>query len=321
MRGLSSASDGTCVGCEPVARMQCSNCRSVVSPSAPVTVIDFGPVSVARPWTNLHLAHLRDTGRRPPVSLSTTPCLKARSLSTSSVGSPKVTPQRGGVLRLVDHLGDVQQGLRRDAAAIQADAAGVLLLVDERDLHAQIGRVETRRHSRPVRRRGPASLMSCRCAISRCRDRRKGCSIASTTQRGSAWRRRRRSRDGRTTATAAASAAARTGRVCHTGSMPPRDTPRIATSGQLTIGVKSVPPMPPRFEMLMPPPLISSRVSLRSRAFSASCCSSTAICGDVLLVGVADHRHEQAVFGVHRDADVDVLLVDDARRARGRARR
>ena len=29
------------------------------------------------------------------------------------------------------------------------------------------------------------------------------------------------------------------------------------------------------------------------------------------VVGVADHRHEQAAIGVHGDADVDVLLVDD----------
>ena len=32
---------------------------------------------------------------------------------------------------------------------------------------------------------------------------------------------------------------------------------------------------------------------------------------DVLRVGVADHRHEQTAIGVDRDADVDVLLVDD----------
>ena len=31
----------------------------------------------------------------------------------------------------------------------------------------------------------------------------------------------------------------------------------------------------------------------------------------VLLVGVADHRHDQAVFQRHRDADVDLVVVDD----------
>ena len=32
---------------------------------------------------------------------------------------------------------------------------------------------------------------------------------------------------------------------------------------------------------------------------------------DVLLVDIADHRHEQAAIGVGGDSDVDVLLVDD----------
>ena len=32
---------------------------------------------------------------------------------------------------------------------------------------------------------------------------------------------------------------------------------------------------------------------------------------DVLLVDVANDRHQQAAIGVDRDADVDVLLVDD----------
>ena len=47
-----------------------------------------------------------------------------------------------GVLRFVEELGDVQQRLRRNAAAIQAHAAGVLLVVDERDLHAEVGGIE-----------------------------------------------------------------------------------------------------------------------------------------------------------------------------------
>ena len=90
IRGLSSASDGTRVGLEPVARMQCWNCSSV-SPPAPAIFIDCGPVSVARPWMNFTF-RIFATWPTPPVSLSTTPCLKARSLSRSSFGSPKVTP-------------------------------------------------------------------------------------------------------------------------------------------------------------------------------------------------------------------------------------
>ena len=47
----------------------------------------------------------------------------------------------------VEHLGDVQQRLRRNAAAIEADAARVLLGIDERDLHPEVGGIERRRVS------------------------------------------------------------------------------------------------------------------------------------------------------------------------------
>ena len=53
-----------------------------------------------------------------------------------------------GIFGLVNQFGDVQQGFRRDAAAVQADAAGDGLVVDERDVHAAIGRVERRRIAR-----------------------------------------------------------------------------------------------------------------------------------------------------------------------------
>ena len=49
------------------------------------------------------------------------------------------------LVRLMDDVGDVQQRLRRNAAAIEADAARILLGVDERDLHAEVGGIEGRR--------------------------------------------------------------------------------------------------------------------------------------------------------------------------------
>ncbi len=91
IRGLSIESEGIRVGCEPVARMQCSNCSEVAA-SLPAIVIEWGPVSVARPWRNFTLRSLA-TWPTPPVSLSTTPCLNDRSLSVSIFGSPNVTPQ------------------------------------------------------------------------------------------------------------------------------------------------------------------------------------------------------------------------------------
>ncbi len=43
------------------------------------------------------------------------------------------------LLRFLDQLGHVQQRFRRDAAAVEADSAGVRFWVDQRDGHAQIG--------------------------------------------------------------------------------------------------------------------------------------------------------------------------------------
>ena len=48
--------------------------RRRCSPAAPATFSDFGPVSVARPWTKFTLRSFA-IEPTPPVSLSTTPCL------------------------------------------------------------------------------------------------------------------------------------------------------------------------------------------------------------------------------------------------------
>ena len=45
----------------------------------------------------------------------------------------------GHFLRLVDHLGRVQQRLRRNAADIEADASERRALVDQNDLLAEVG--------------------------------------------------------------------------------------------------------------------------------------------------------------------------------------
>ena len=51
-----------------------------------------------------------------------------------------------------------------------------------------------------------------------------------------------------------------------TGFIEERDTPRMATSGALMIGVNAVPPIPPRLEIEMQPPWMSCGFSLPSRA-------------------------------------------------------
>ena len=94
----------------------------------------------------------------------------------------------------------------------------------------------------------------------------------------------------------------------HTGFIAALDTPRIATSGALMIGVNAVPPMPPRLEMVKPPPCMSAPGSLPARAFSDSRRQRARDLEDIFLVGVADDGHDQAVRRVRGEADVEVLL-------------
>src|SRR6185369_15850438 len=51
---------------------------------------------------------------------------------------PEIRRMRG----FADDVGDMQQRLRWNAAAVDADAARVLLRIDERDLHAAVGGVK-----------------------------------------------------------------------------------------------------------------------------------------------------------------------------------
>src|SRR5207249_6303379 len=54
------------------------------------------------------------------------------------------TPLRR-VSGIVDQFGNVQQGLRRNASAVDANTAGIEFGIDERDLQAEIGREKGRR--------------------------------------------------------------------------------------------------------------------------------------------------------------------------------
>ena len=300
----------------------------------------------------LHLSVLRQlpgAARQPRDDV----VLEVAQLARSIFGSPNSMPQAAACARLAEDLRDVQQRFRRDAAAIHADAAGIRFGIDERDAESEIrgekrGGVAARAAADDDELRGDHVR---RFVCSR-RHRRSheghdrllrdlpDAARTSSLQRQQE-RLLERLDDPAQEADAVRAvddavivgererqhhAAARTRRPrrstgCQTGSMRARETPRMATSGALTIGVKKLPPMPPRFEMLKQPPCISSSEIFRVRAFSASCDSSTEICDDVLRVGVANHRHEQATIGVHGDADVDVLLVDDLARRRCRSTR
>ena len=59
------------------------------------------------------------------------PAVDARSPSRSISGSPNEIPRARALLRLGDHARGVEQGLRRDAADVEAHAAEPLVALDE----------------------------------------------------------------------------------------------------------------------------------------------------------------------------------------------
>src|SRR5580698_3244184 len=65
--------------------------------------------------------------------------------------------------------------------------------------------------------------------------------------------------------------------LSYTGFRLDFDTPKMATSGALMMGVKDVPPMPPRLEMVNVPPCISVFFNFPARAFSDIAASTRAI--------------------------------------------
>ena len=86
-----------------------------------------------------HVALARPTCFRPPVSVAMTFSLRARMAARSIGGAAKRHAPVGQVPGLGHGLGHVQQGLRGDAAAQQADAAQPRFQIDQGDLHAQVG--------------------------------------------------------------------------------------------------------------------------------------------------------------------------------------
>ena len=95
-----------------------------------------------------------------------------------------------------------------------------------------------------------------------------------------------------------------------TGLIAARETPRIATSGGLMIGVKPVPPTPPRLETVKHPPLQLARLDLARPGAGGERLDLRGELVEALLVHVPDHGDEEAQIGVHRDPDVEILLQD-----------
>ena len=87
--------------------------------------------------------------------------------------------------------------------------------------------------------------------------------------------------------------------------------PRMPLCGGFRIGVESSEPKMPPLVMVKVPPVSSSMASLPSRASPPSSAIAFSISAKLEPVGVAHHRHHQALLGADGDADVVVVLVDD----------
>ena len=118
---------GGIAGVEPVARIACSKLQRLLAAGRLArSAACADRRSSARPWMYCTLRCLT-SWPVPLVSRLTTLFLNSRSLSRSIFGSPNSTPHAFACRDFVDQLGDVQQRLRRDAAAVDADAARVQL--------------------------------------------------------------------------------------------------------------------------------------------------------------------------------------------------
>ena len=138
MRGVSSFNVGTIAGREPVAMMM----RSKVSDSCDaVGLRDAQRRRVLERGAALHVVHLallRENAESAGELLDDIffPRTQARQidLRRGELDAPIF-----GLMRFLQQLGHVEQRLRRNAAAVKADSAGVQFGVDQRDVHAEIG--------------------------------------------------------------------------------------------------------------------------------------------------------------------------------------
>ena len=146
IRGVGRSKAGIFVGREPVARMQCSKVSRSVWPGAvePVEPQRGRILEVAAGVDDLDVAALGQL-LQPAGECVDHLLFAGAQLVDIDLRRLEVDAPAGHFLRLADHAGDVQQGLRRNAAAQQADAAQPRLGFDERDLASQIGGQKRRR--------------------------------------------------------------------------------------------------------------------------------------------------------------------------------
>ena len=84
----------------------------------------------------------------------------------------------------------------------------------------------------------------------------------------------------------------------------------MATSGALMMGVKAVPPMPPRLEIVKLPPCISVGLEFSGTRFLRQRSQRPRDLEDTQPIGIGDHRNHQAIRRVGGEANIEVLLED-----------
>ena len=118
------------------------NDRVVEAELLDVAVVrDMERVRVEEPRTALPVVHLARSRQLAEAAgeLVDDRVLPPAQLFEVDLGLAEADPQLLGAARVVEQLRGVEQRLRGDAAAVEADAAGVLFGIDQRDLHTEFG--------------------------------------------------------------------------------------------------------------------------------------------------------------------------------------
>ncbi len=124
---------------EPVAMTMFFVSRTVSAPLAPATfTLPMAGIEPTPKWTSILFFFIRKA--TPSTLAFTTASLCAIIALRSSFGGSDHHPElRQAVASFGEHLGSVQQRLRRDAADVEAGAAERLVLFDYRRLQSELG--------------------------------------------------------------------------------------------------------------------------------------------------------------------------------------
>ena len=128
--------------------MQCLNLTTFLAPvlswAGPSVSSTFDVIRIEEVTVTAHHLDLAALGHAGQAAgqLADDLVLVAAQLVDVDLRRGKTDAEISGVLRLVDDLGDVQQGLGRDAPDIQADAAEGGIAFDDYGLEAEVGGTE-----------------------------------------------------------------------------------------------------------------------------------------------------------------------------------